>query len=70
MRFFLYDMEKLYNRGGNGDNWNIVKAFRDSKNLFVNIIYRDRAVAHTFQHSLLKSSPESIKKSRIKMPNL
>ena len=69
MRFFLHDMEELYYRGSDGYIGNRVKAFRDSKNISVDIIYRDRAIAHTFQYSLLKSSPESIKKSQIeKLP--
>ena len=65
MRFFLHDLEELYYRGPDGDNGNIVKAFRDSKNISVDIIYRDRSIAHTFQHPLLKSSLESINKSQI-----
>ena len=67
MSFFLHDLEELYNRGCDGDNGNMVKTFHDSKNIFVNIIYSDRAIAHTFQHSLLKSSLESIQKSQIEL---
>jgi len=67
MRFCLHDLEKLYHRGADGHNGNIVKAFGDSKILSVNIIYRNRAVAHTFQYSLLKSFLESIKKSQIEI---
>ena len=67
MCFFLHDMEELYKRGSDGNNGSIVKTFRDSKNLFVNIIYWDRAITRTFQHSLLESSLKSIeKKSKLK----
>jgi len=70
MRFFLHDMEELYNGGGDDDHGNIVKTFRNSENIFVGIIYRHRAIAYTFQHSLLKSSIESIKKSQIAIPDI
>lgn len=67
MCFFLHDMEELYKRGRDGNNGSIAKAFRDSKNLFVNIIYWDRAITCAFQHSLLESSLKSIeKKSKLK----
>ena len=62
MRFFFHDMEKLYHRGRDGNNGNVVKTFCDSKNIFVNIIHWDRAIARTFQYSLLKSALEAIKK--------
>ena len=70
MRFFLHDMEELYNRGSDGNNGNIVKTFRDSKNISVNTIYWDWAIARTVQYSLLKNSLESIKKSQIEIPNI
>ena len=70
MRLFLHDLEELYNRGSHGNHGNMVKTFRDSKNIFVHIIYRDRAIAHTFQYSLLASSLESIQKSQIEISNI
>jgi len=70
MRFFLHDLEELYNHGGDGNDGNIVETFRDSKNIFVDIIYRHWAIARAFQYSLLKSSLESTKKSQIEIPNI
>jgi hypothetical protein len=63
-------MEKLFNRGSDDNNGNIVRAFRYSKSISVNIIYWDRAIAHNFQYSLFKSSFESIKKSQIAIPDI
>ena len=48
MRFFLHDMEELYNRGNNGNNGNTVTSFHSTKNIFVSVIYRDRTISNTF----------------------
>ena len=48
MRVFFHDMEELYHRGSDGNNGNIGKTFRDSKNIFVDTIYWNWAIAHTF----------------------
>ena len=70
MRLFFHDLEELYPCGSDDNHGNSAKTFRDPKNIFVNIIYWDRAIAHTFQHSLLKSSLKSIKKSQIEISDI
>ena len=61
MRVFLHDLEELYYRGGDDRHGNSVKTLRHSENTLVGAIYRDRAVADTFQYALLESTLEAIK---------
>ncbi len=61
MHFFFHVMEELYTCGNNVNDGNIVATFPNTKNIFVRIVHWDRAIAHTFQYSLLKSFLESIK---------
>ena len=53
MRVFFHDLEELHYRGGDGHPGNSVKALRHSENILVGALYRDRAVADTFQYALL-----------------
>ncbi len=59
MYFFLYNLEKLYNRSSDGCNGSIAAAFPDTKTIFVDVIHRNRPGAYTFERAILKSPPES-----------
>ncbi len=65
MCFFLHDMEELFNRGGDGNNGNSVKAIPDTKTIFVNFVYWDRTITHTLKCSLLKGPFESTEEEQI-----
>jgi len=66
MCFFLYYLEELYNRRRDGGDGSIVAALLDTKIIFVYHIHRYRSGASTFEHTILKGPPESIKKKPVK----
>ena len=58
--FFFLNMEKLYHLDSDGCTRHIAAPFPDTKTLFVDIIYRYRSGADTFERAILKSPTESI----------
>ncbi len=66
MRFFLYDMEKLYNRSCNGNHGNIVPQLIDTQALFVHSIYGHRFITYSFEHSIPEDPLKSAEKKHLK----
>ncbi len=60
MCFFIHDIEELFNRGSDGNYGDIVTRIPNTKNIFVNFIYWNRAITYTLKCAIFKDSFESI----------
>ncbi len=58
MCLFIHAMEELHTSRGHDHHGRVVTAFPDTQTVFVSFIYRHRAVANSFQHTLFKSPVE------------
>ncbi len=67
MCFFIHDLEELFNCDSNGNDGNTVTRIPNTKNIFVNFIYWDRAITHTLKCAILKGSFESIETYQIEI---